>query len=98
MSAQTTLQAGVRERLDSPSSDQDVRLLVDYTDSEEQIVDTVHDLGGTINKRLIRNTISITIPETGLERLTGMDEVTYVEIEEAWEQMGTTGDGDTNFR
>lgn len=86
--------------MEDPDPDETVRLLIDYSGVEEDtIVSQVREHGGEINKRLIRNTLSISIQEAELEDLCSLDSVVYAEVEEAWRQMeGADASDSGNFR
>lgn len=72
----------VAERLAAPREDESLLLAVGHGGCEDEVVQRVEgDLGGTVEAVLPFETVRITLPETALSDLCGMDCVETVETE-----------------
>lgn len=83
----TDVQPGVRERIDSPTSGNEVDLIVGVDGTTDEAVDRVEAEGGTVEERLPYDSLAVSIAETDLDALCSLDVVTSVEIEGKWEPM-----------
>lgn len=92
----TEIQPGVRRRRESPTTGEEVALLVGYGDvPESQAVEAVEASGAVVEDRLLYDTLAVRIDEADLDALCSVESVATVEIEGTWEPMD---EGNSNSR
>lgn len=76
-----SLESGVRQRMESPTSDEEVTLLVKVTETSDSVVDAVNDAGGVVETRLPLDYLAVRIAEVRLTELYELEQVIKMEIE-----------------
>lgn len=86
MSAQ--LASAVRDRLDSPRTDETVTLIVGVSVDTSVAIEQIESVGGNVEEELPYHSLAVAVDEPNLDDLCCLDIVETVEIEKEYESRG----------
>jgi len=81
----TNIQPGVRERMNAPQEDQEIKLIVGVTSTSDENLSQIRSLEIQSLEKLPFDTVEVTISEGEISNLSDLDFVESLEMEGIWE-------------